>query len=181
MQNKIDPTEFGISKYLQGAIEYARQCHKDTNHLYDGKPYAVHLTHVAKLAGQFIWYFDEQYHDIILAAAWGHDLIEDTRQTYNDVKQRMGESAADIVFALTNEKGKTRKDRANEKYYTEMKKVPFAVYVKLCDRMANVEHSLATGSSMLNAYKKEHAAFSYMLKDGNYTQMWHELDTALNP
>jgi len=54
-----------------------------------------------------------------------HDSIEDARLTYNDVmkvaRNMMTEEqalmATEIVYALTNEKGRTRAERAGEKYY----------------------------------------------------------------
>jgi hypothetical protein len=41
-------------------------------------------------------------------ACWGHDTIEDTRTSYNDAANHLGKDAADIVYAVTNEKGKNR-------------------------------------------------------------------------
>lgn len=173
--------EVELSIYLMKAINYALDCHGRTNHEYAGLPYSYHLQMVAKNAQDYIWYFDQPWHETIIAAAWCHDLIEDTRQTYNDVRKEIGKNAADIVYALTNEKGKTRKERANQKYYTEMKQTPFAVYVKLCDRMANVQHAVETAHSMLQAYKKEHAEFKAALYNGEYSEMWWALDAALIP
>lgn len=167
------------SEYLNNAIVYAQKCHVATNHLYDGGPYFNHLQEVATIAKRFIHWFPQEDHDIILAAAWCHDIIEDTRQTYNDVKKAIGKKGTDIVYALTNEKGKNRKERANAKYYDEMKKVPRAVFVKLCDRLANIIHSSSRHSSMLQAYKKEHVFFKEMLFDGRYTELWAEMDTYL--
>jgi (p)ppGpp synthase/HD superfamily hydrolase len=172
--------EYDISQYLAHAMFYAVKCHQETNHLYDGKPYSYHLGKVVEYAKSYMAYFSDEHRDVILAGAWCHDLIEDTRQTYNDVSAVIGETAANIVYALTNEKGRNRKERANFKYYTEMKKVPFAVYVKLCDRLANISHSAETKSSMLKAYKKEHPAFKDMLFDGNYLEIWHEMETLLS-
>jgi (p)ppGpp synthase/HD superfamily hydrolase len=168
------------SEYLHKAILYAQKCHIDTNHLYDGGPYFYHLQGVATIAERFIGYFPIEMHDAILAAAWSHDTIEDTRQTYNDVKTAIGEQAADIVYALTNEKGKNRKARANEKYYSEMKLVPGAVFVKLCDRLSNIIHSVSSKSSMLQAYRKEHDFFTQMLFDGHYPELWEEMNKYLN-
>ena len=50
--------------------------------------------------------------------------------------------AAEIVYALTNEKGRTRAERAGVKYYEGIRAVPYAPMVKLADRMANVRFSL---------------------------------------
>lgn len=89
----------------------------------------------------------------------GHDLIEDTRVSYNDVKDHLGQEAADIIYAVSNEKGKTRKERANTTYYKGIRETPGATFVKLCDRIANVQYSKMTGSRMFEMYKKENSNF----------------------
>jgi (p)ppGpp synthase/HD superfamily hydrolase len=103
----------------------------------------------------------------VMMATLGHDLIEDTRESYNDVKQVLGEETADIIYACTNEKGKTRAERAGIKYYDGIRNTPGAVFVKLCDRIANVQYSKLTKSRMFEMYKNENANFEIML--GRYT------------
>jgi (p)ppGpp synthase/HD superfamily hydrolase len=111
-----------------------------------------------------------------LRASWGHDLIEDTRVSYNDVKEQLGQEAADIIYAVTNEKGKNRKERANEKYYEGIRNTPGAVFVKLCDRIANVQYSKMTGSRMFEMYKKENDSFIVMMgMDDNDTHPYDEM------
>jgi (p)ppGpp synthase/HD superfamily hydrolase len=102
---------------------------------------------------------EETFRNYIILAAWGHDAIEDTRVSYNDVKEVLGLTAADIVYACTNEKGKNRKERANDKYYEGIRNTPGAVFVKLCDRIANVQYSKMTKSRMFEMYKKENENF----------------------
>jgi len=109
--------------------------------------------------------------DACLNATWGHDLIEDCRVSYNDVKSHLGQEAADIIYAVTNEKGKTRSERANDKYYEGIRNTPGAVFVKLCDRIANVQYSKMTKSRMFEMYKKENEHFIKSL--GGHPQ--HEL------
>jgi hypothetical protein len=104
-------------------------------------------------------------------AIWGHDLIEDTRVSYNDVKDHLGQEAADIIYAVSNEKGKNRKERANAKYYEGIWNTPGAVFVKLCDRIANVQYSKMTKSRMFEMYKKENDHFMHAI---GYTPT-HEL------
>lgn len=104
-------------------------------------------------------------------AAYGHDLIEDTRTSYNDAKEVLGELTADIIYALTNEKGRTRKERANAAYYKGIRETKYGVFVKLCDRIANVQYSKMTGSRMFEMYKKENDNFINEL--GGHPQ--HEL------
>ena len=147
-------------------IAFAIKAHSDTNHLYDGKPYSVHLAMVAYYAQKYIEYVPEEYRDDVISACWLHDTIEDTRNTYNDIKKISCEFIADIVYAVTNEKGKNRKERANDAYYKGIRETPFAVFVKLCDRLANVKYSLDTNSRMLDVYRKENYEFINKLFNG---------------
>jgi hypothetical protein len=94
------------------------------------------------------------------------------------VKNHLGQEAADIIYALTNEKGKNRKERANDKYYEGIRNTPGAVFVKLCDRIANVQYSKMTGSRMFEMYKKENINFMVSLgrQVGNdYEEMYQYL------
>lgn len=144
---------------IDKAREYAIRCHRETNHLYDGQPYEVHLEMVYKYALKHSSHLDKDLREAVLAGAWVHDVIEDCRQTYNDVKQATNEQVAELAYALTNEKGKNRRERANDKYYQEMHLVPGATLLKACDRLANLSWSIKTGSRMLEMYRREHDDF----------------------
>lgn len=152
--------------------------HANTNHYYDTYlPYEFHLRMVDQAGQQFKHLLDdtkdyftgETFGDIVtlrdacLRAVWGHDLIEDTRVSYNDVRAHLGQEAANIIYAVSNEKGKTRAERANDKYYEGIRETEGAVFVKLCDRIANVQYSKMTKSRMFEMYKNEHEHFMVML------------------
>jgi (p)ppGpp synthase/HD superfamily hydrolase len=118
-------------------------------------------------------------------ACWGHDLVEDTRVSYNDVRSKLDDDGysfvADVVYAVTNEKGKNRKERANDKYYEGIRNTPGAVFVKLCDRIANVQYSKLTKSRMFEMYKKENEQFMINLgyngsPSGEYFTMFYYLN-----
>ena len=94
-----------------------------------------------------------------MAACWVHDIIEDARETYNDVKRETNETIAELAYALTNEKGRTRQERANDKYYKGIRETKNASFIKFCDRIANVTHSKNNGSRMFEKYKVENEAF----------------------
>jgi (p)ppGpp synthase/HD superfamily hydrolase len=162
-------------------IKWVLEQHSGTNHMYDTYlPYEFHLRMVNHVGQQFRYLLDDtkEYYtrepivnpvvqislvNACMLGTWGHDLIEDTRVSYNDVKDHLGQEAADIIYAVTNEKGKNRKERANEKYYEGIKNTPGAVFVKLCDRIANVQYSKMTGSRMFEMYKKENLEFTKAL------------------
>jgi (p)ppGpp synthase/HD superfamily hydrolase len=146
-------------------IKWCVEQHQKTNHFYDTYlPYEFHLRMVVQVAEKFknllsVGHIIQPTAQNIILACWGHDLIEDTRVSYNDVKEVLGEKAADIIYAVTNEKGKNRKERANDKYYEGIRNTKGAVFVKLCDRIANVQYSKMTNSRMFELYKKENEAF----------------------
>jgi (p)ppGpp synthase/HD superfamily hydrolase len=158
------------------ARQYAVKCHKETNHKYDGREYFVHLQMVVDVANQFIHLIPEYDREPVLSACWIHDVMEDCRQTYNDVKKEIGEQVAEIGYALTNEKGKTRKERANDKYYKGIRKTPFATFVKLCDRIANVRYSKEKKSKMMEAYFNENPDFVDKLYCDEYSEMFDYLN-----
>lgn len=148
-----------------GAMEWAIEQHAKTNHQYNGQPYSTHLKAVVDTAIEYLHLMPEEAHETVLSACWAHDTIEDCRVTYNDVKEALGEQVAEIVYALTNEKGKNRKQRANDKYYRGIRNTPYATFVKLCDRIANFEYSINTQSKMAIMYAKENKYFCDQLVD----------------
>ena len=64
-----------------------------------------------------------------------------------------------MVFAVTNEKGKTRKQRASYKYYEGIRNCKHATFIKVCDRLANMQYSRVKNKSMYGMYIKELDAF----------------------
>jgi (p)ppGpp synthase/HD superfamily hydrolase len=141
-------------------INWIFEQHRSTNHFYDTYlPYEFHLNMVAQVARDFAYLVSSDARESIELAAYGHDLIEDTRVSFNDVVKVLGIDIAKIIYAVSNEKGQTRKERANEKYYAGIRATPFATYIKLCDRIANVQYSKMTKSKMFEMYKKENPEF----------------------
>lgn len=161
---------------LEKTKNYAIKCHTDTCHYYDTHLYSYHLQMVVDVANKFIHLIPEKYRDIVLSACWAHDLIEDTRNTYGDLMKATCLEVAEIVYALTNEKGKTRKERANDKYYQGIRETPYATFVKLCDRIANIQYSMSTRSGMLEMYRKETPNFINKIYDSQYDEMFDYLE-----
>ena len=130
----------------------AHQLHDHVNQTYDKvHPYGFHLDMVADSVfkhGDVVCANEDDVLPLFFGAYY-HDSIEDARLTYNDVmkiaRTWMNDDqalmAAEIVFALTNDKGRTRKERAGEKYYQGIRTTPYAPFVKLADRLANITYS----------------------------------------
>jgi (p)ppGpp synthase/HD superfamily hydrolase len=190
-------------------VDWCIEQHRKTNHFYDRYlPYEFHLRMVNNVFEDFQHLLDDTkdyftgepwrgpkqdqvtLKDACRRASWGHDLIEDTRVSYNDVKTELGQVAADIIYAVTNDKGKNRKERAGDKYYEGIRNTPGAVFVKLCDRIANVQYGKMTKSRMFEMYKNENPEFirqlGYDVNDvecinlHQYTEMFRYLNNLFN-
>jgi hypothetical protein len=130
-------------------------------------PYSFHLDCVLQQGYKFLYliedvkarpgnsFSNERLRDWVLIGCLGHDLIEDARMTYNDVKDLFSEEIADIIYLCTEERGKDRAERHPESWYKALTDNKLATFVKLCDVIANVKFSLLTNSSMYSKYQKE--------------------------
>jgi (p)ppGpp synthase/HD superfamily hydrolase len=149
-----------MMKKHEKEIQWCIDQHTKTNHMYaEYLPYEFHLRMVHKVGEQFQHLLPEAVRHLVLLSLWGHDLIEDTRANYNEVVKHLGSFVADIIYALTNEKGRNRKERADERYYKGIRDTDYADYAKVCDRIANVQYSKMTQSSMFKKYKTENIEF----------------------
>lgn len=157
-----------ISKSELAIRNRAKEVHADTNQIYGlGHEYAYHLNQVAYILVHYLYEIADHEDDVlpVIFAAYFHDSIEDARLTYNDVmkiakeymSQEQARLATEIVYALTNEKGRNREERANEKYYKGIRVTPYAAIVKASDRLANYEYAKSEEGkeSMKKAYTKE--------------------------
>lgn len=144
----------------------AHELHASVNQTYDGHPYGYHLDMVADSVYRYGHLVCDTPSDVqpLLFGAYYHDSIEDARLTYNDVRKtaeqfmddRQALLAAEIAYALTNDKGRTRAERAGEKYYAGIRETPYAPFVKLADRLANITHSCTHGNQrMKKIYQEE--------------------------
>ena len=162
------------------AEQFGSDAHHKVNHLYDDKAYSVHLKITNKYVQKYQFLLRVDLWKTALAASWLHDTIEDCRLTYNDIKQTFGEAIAEVVYAVSNEKGRNRTERANDKYYDGILANEVAHFIKLCDRLANIDYATTTGSKMVKVYTKEMPNFKNHLYDIKFDSMFKEMDEMLN-
>lgn len=144
------------------AIDLAHKAHFGQR--YGSKPYFYHLSKVADVA-TFLGYDDE-----IICACYLHDTLEDTNLTYSELKERFGETVADIVYDVTDELGRNRKERKS-KTYPKIRANYKALIVKLCDRIANLKEC-RDEDGLGEMYIKEHNDFCRELMSKDHP---HEL------
>lgn len=156
---------------------YAQIAH--TGQVYSEEvPYTVHLQQVVDVLGRFNVDSDD-----MICAAWLHDTIEDTRISYNDISTRFGVPVAELVYAVTNELGRNRKERT-AKTYPKIRENPDAVTLKLADRIANVEYGIANGGKA-DMYRTEYPDFRAGLHSDQHRdnpvlcRLWAYLDILL--
>ena len=162
--------------------ESAHNLHNDVGQTYDDKhPYGYHLDMVADGVHRYGHAVCENEQHIVplFFGAFYHDSIEDARLTYNDVmrtaKHLMCDDqalmAAEMVYALTNEKGRTRAERANERYYQGIRSTSYAPFLKLADRLANISYSCShrgeSCSYMKEVYLSELPHFLQSIRSEN--------------
>jgi (p)ppGpp synthase/HD superfamily hydrolase len=166
MTNESDKSIIDIAR------DFAIKAHGDQ--LYGEQSYLSHLESVHQTLREFGCTSEE-----MLCAAYLHDTIEDTTVSYTDIKKMFGKDVAEIVFHVTDELGRNRKER-HEKTYPKTALMPRAVTLKLADRISNVRQSKRNGQK-LEMYRSEYPFFRKTLNDGSSNQkMWDELDSLMD-
>lgn len=148
----------------------AHELHRSVNQTYGNiHPYGFHLDMVVQAIRDFGHLVCASEEDVLpmFFGGYYHDSIEDARLTYNDVMntartlmtEEQAIMATEIVYALTNDKGRNRAERAGDKYYSGIRETPYAPFVKLCDRFANISYScsndIGKSDRMRKVYKSE--------------------------
>ena len=133
------------------AIFFAKAAHAGQK--YNGRPYSYHLNLVAREARKFT---DSEK---LIIACWLHDVLEDTDVSYKELKDSFGHNVSEIVYCVTDELGRNRKER-KEKTYPKIFANPDAGFVKICDRIANMRECIKNDNVKLGKmYVDEHKEF----------------------
>lgn len=167
---------------------------------YDQYSYTTHIRFVqliAELDGGLYFLKDSLSIKIALAL---HDALEDLDITKEELKDRIKQCdrngclvyeyivdrALEIIDAVTDGSGGSRKERKKRSYELTKQDVS-AIYVKLCDRLANMQWSYVTkNKSKFNMYKKEYVEFRNQLTEvHDWTELalcslWNNLEQLAN-
>lgn len=151
---------------------------KHSGQVHGTRPFIVHLTEVVDTLHEFGYKDDD-----LTAAAWLHDVVEDTSVEIEEIYSEFGSRIGDLVDALTDGPGASRLEKKAKPYAT-IPNIPGSVIVKLADRIANVRHTLADlqpdAPQYYQMYKREHSGFCNALgKTGEGKEMWYLLDNLL--
>jgi (p)ppGpp synthase/HD superfamily hydrolase len=153
------------------AREFATEAHGGIGQRrkYTGAPYVEHPAAVAEVVRRFAGH-DEG----MLAAAWLHDVVEDTPRTIDDVRLACGEDVARLVGELTDVSRPADGNRARRKALDRVHLAgtsPRAKSVKLADLFDNARDIVAHDADFARVYLAEmRHLLPYLL--GGDPQLW---------
>ena len=120
---------------------------------YTGEPYIVHPAEVAKIVAGVPGSTPE-----MVAAAWLHDVVEDTGCTYTDIHMAFGADIATLVGWLTDvsvpEDGNRAVRKARDCEHTAQAPAE-AQTVKVCDLLSNTKSIVAHDPEFARVYLAE--------------------------
>ncbi len=155
-----------MSDLIAPAKTYATLAHKriDQRRKYSNQPYQVHLEAVASIVATVS--DDEE----MIAAAWLHDVVEDTPATLGDLQKEFGNSIAKLVEHLTdisrpgdgNRVKRKEIDRLHIAQASERAKT-----IKLADLIDNCQDITRHDPRFASVYLREMSALLDVLGEGD--------------
>lgn len=134
------------------AAQFASFYHKGQVRKYSNKPY---ITHPIRVAGRVATHKNAT--EVMVAAAYLHDVIEDCNASYGDIFNYFEEEVADLVLELTNDKnavGNRAKRKADQRAKIQASSYE-AKLIKLIDRIDNLGEIPPSGNFAVVYYAKE--------------------------
>ena len=170
---------------VERAREYAINAHKRIDHRrkYTQHPYSVHLAEVAKHVSSVTDDPD------LIAAAWLHDVVEDTSATLYDIELEFGKAIAELVEDLTDVSKPSDGNRATRKAIDRQhltQASPGAKTVKLADLIDNCQDICKNDKRFAKVFLEEMDPLLSVLQEGDttlyelaqktYAKCWRDLE-----
>lgn len=131
---------------------------------YTNEPYIVHPREVAKIVGTIPHSYE------MLAAAWLHDVVEDTGVTIEVIRAEFGEDIAELVGWLTDvsrpEQGNRATRKAIDRAHTAMAPAD-AQSIKLADLISNCTSIVEHDADFAKTYLEEKRLLLEVLTKGD--------------
>ncbi len=155
-----------MDQLVKRAKIYAREAHQriDQRRKYSNLPYHVHLESVAELVTSVS--DDEE----MIAAAWLHDVVEDTPATLEDLEKEFGKNVSQLVKELTDISRPSDGNRARRKSIDRnhlASASPRAKTVKLADLIHNSKDITHHDPHFARIYLSEMSALLKVLGEGD--------------
>ncbi len=157
-----------MNDLVQRAAALAEEAHRRKGQVrkFTGEPYIVHPGHVAEIVGSVT------SDPVIIAAAWLHDVVEDTDVTQAEIERDFGPEVAEIVDSVTKvadgtDIGRERAALINIEHASHGS--PSAKTVKLADVIDNVSDIVEHDREFARVYLMEKKMLMEHLKEGDPT------------
>lgn len=189
IESEMIPNELKNDKDLKNILAkrrmYIFKLHFKAGQRYGkDKTYFYHLDMVASNSANYYYRVykntDILNFIVIYTAALGHDLIEDVRLTYNDVKAVFAKKTTDIIYACTELKGKYRSERHGKAYYKLLQSNFDGRYVKWCDIKSNMYEGYTNGGTMFSKYVKDFPSVKEKLYDEAFEPITQDIELMIN-
>ncbi|WP_130833065.1 HD domain-containing protein [[Erwinia] mediterraneensis] len=159
------------------ARHYATRAHAEMGQRrkYTDEPYIVHPAAVVELVRSVT---DDE---IVLAAAWLHDTVEDTPTTLQDIEVHFGEPVARLVAMLTDSAQPGARNRAARKlahFRHTADASPDAQTIKLADIIDNTHAIVRFDPHFARVYLVEKRIQVNLLKQGD-ARLWQQASTII--
>ena len=163
---------------VEKARVFATAAHHAARHVrkYTGEPY---INHPAEVVG--ILTASGADNPEMLAAAWLHDVVEDTGVSIEVIRVEFGECVATLVEGLTDvsrpEDGNRKTRKAIDRAHTA-KQSPACKTIKLADLISNTRSIVERDPEFAKVYLAEKRDLLEVLRDGDQRLWEHACDIA---
>lgn len=148
---------------VQEAADFAIKAHGDQKRKYTGQPYYVHLDEVGNIL------YDADMPEIVVAAGYLHDTLEDTGTTKEEIAEQFGPLVAGFVEEVTDVSKPEDGNRAARKAI-DLKHLaqssPAGAAIKLADLISNAKDIVEHDPSFARVYLQEKLELLRVLDHG---------------
>jgi len=149
------------STIIEKAVRVSVSAHKDQTRKGDNLPYIIHPIMVALKLSKY------NFPDIVIAAAFVHDVLEDTDFPEEKLKDELGEEVLEIVKAVTNDDSLPWEEKKSKYVETVRNGSEGAKAVAVADKIHNLE-------SLLLAYSEQGPELWKKFNRGKEQKLWFE-------
>ncbi len=164
---------------IEKARVFATSAHHAVSQVrkYTGEPYISHPAELVELLREH-GIADQQ----MLAAAWLHDVVEDTGVTIELIETEFGRRVADLVAGLTDvsrpEDGNRKTRKAIDRAHTAAQS-PACKTIKLADLISNTKSIVERDPEFAKVYLDEKRQLLEVLYDGD-SRLWELARSIVN-
>lgn len=166
------------------AISFAVEAHGEQKRKYTGEPYWRHPMRVADWLVAVGTPWGSIWDDEVIAAAWLHDVVEDTPFTLENIKDEFGSKVAQLVGELTNpSKQYPELNRAARKKMDREALAlvsPEAKSIKLADILDNTPSIVQYGGDFAKIYVGEMKLLLPLLQSEGHPMLYYKANKLIN-